>query len=364
MRHFRVTVAVPLATAIAVAGVGTAYAGMAKTVTVTVDGNQQKVRTWADTVDGALKAAGVRVTAHDLVAPEPAARIEGGSLITVRHARKLELSVNGRQRTAWVLADSVGEALDQLGYADALVSASRSRRIPLSGLALRVSPRHHTSILADGHVYPLFTTAATVRDALREAKIRLVRTDRVTPAVTTPLYDYSVIRVTRVRLRTIDDTRAIPFQTVRRSDGSMYTGESKVVTAGVPGAIQRRILERYVNRKLAGRRLLWQRQTATPRTQVLLVGTKPRPAPSYGGIPSGGGLNWAALAQCEYGGNPRAVSPSGAYRGLYQFDLSTWRSVGGVGDPIDASPAEQTYRAQLLYAQRGRSPWPVCGKYL
>ena len=85
-----------------------------------------------------------------------------------------------------------------------------------------------------------------------------------------------------------------------------------------------------------------------------------RPAPA----PRRDGLNWAALAECESGGNPRAVSPNGTYRGLYQFDLSTWRSVGGSGDPIDASSAEQTRRAQLLFAERGRSPWPVCGKRL
>lgn len=75
-------------------------------------------------------------------------------------------------------------------------------------------------------------------------------------------------------------------------------------------------------------------------------------------------LNWQALARCESGGNPRIVSRSGRYYGLYQFDLRTWRSVGGRGLPTQASPAEQTYRAQVLYSKRGRSPWPYCGRYL
>jgi hypothetical protein len=44
--------------------------------------------------------------------------------------------------------------------------------------------------------------------------------------------------------------------------------------------------------------------------------------------------------------------------------MGTWHGVGGAGDPIDASPSEQTYRAQLLYRERGDSPWPVCGHYL
>ena len=72
---------------------------------------------------------------------------------------------------------------------------------------------------------------------------------------------------------------------------------------------------------------------------------------------------WQKVAQCESSGNPRAVNPAGYY-GLFQFDLQTWRSVGGSGNPINASAAEQLSRAKKLYAQRGASPWPVCGRYL
>ena len=68
-----------------------------------------------------------------------------------------------------------------------------------------------------------------------------------------------------------------------------------------------------------------------------------------------------AIAACESGGDPAAVSADGTYRGKYQFDYGTWASVGGSGDPAAAPEAEQDYRAALLYAQAGSSPWPVCG---
>ncbi|MGN6558819.1 MAG: transglycosylase family protein [Solirubrobacterales bacterium] len=77
-----------------------------------------------------------------------------------------------------------------------------------------------------------------------------------------------------------------------------------------------------------------------------------------------GGVSLAtleAIASCESGGDPTAVSSDGTYRGLYQFDYGTWESVGGSGDPAAASVAEQNYRAALLYAESGSSPWPVCG---
>ena len=68
-----------------------------------------------------------------------------------------------------------------------------------------------------------------------------------------------------------------------------------------------------------------------------------------------------AIGACESGGDPTAVSSDGSYRGKYQFDYGTWESVGGSGDPAEASEQEQDYRAALLYSQSGSSPWPVCG---
>lgn len=96
-------------------------------------------------------------------------------------------------------------------------------------------------------------------------------------------------------------------------------------------------------------------QTTEPRIAPARATRSRRTAPAP---------DWAALAACESSNNPRATSPSGKYRGLYQFDRATWRSVGGTGDPAAASPAEQTRRAQQLYAERGAQPWPECGRYL
>ena len=70
----------------------------------------------------------------------------------------------------------------------------------------------------------------------------------------------------------------------------------------------------------------------------------------------------AAIARCESGGNPRAISAGGTYRGKYQFSFSTWASVGGKGDPAAASETEQDRRAAILYRTGGPGHWPVCGR--
>jgi peptidoglycan hydrolase-like protein with peptidoglycan-binding domain len=66
------------------------------------------------------------------------------------------------------------------------------------------------------------------------------------------------------------------------------------------------------------------------------------------------------IAECESGGNPRAVSPSGQYRGKYQFDQATWEAYGGTGDPAKAPESVQDRVALKLYRARGTAPWPNC----
>lgn len=52
-----------------------------------------------------------------------------------------------------------------------------------------------------------------------------------------------------------------------------------------------------------------------------------------------------------------------ADRGGMQIAWGTWRAFGGVGDPADASPYEQLYRAWLIYRHNGRwgtsAGWPL-----
>jgi peptidoglycan hydrolase-like protein with peptidoglycan-binding domain len=72
----------------------------------------------------------------------------------------------------------------------------------------------------------------------------------------------------------------------------------------------------------------------------------------------------ARIAQCESGGNPRAISAGGQYRGKYQFTRATWHAMGGSGDPARASEATQDRLALALYRASGTSPWPACSAQL
>ena len=82
---------------------------------------------------------------------------------------------------------------------------------------------------------------------------------------------------------------------------------------------------------------------------------------SNGASASAPNATLAKIAACESSGNPAAVSPTGQYRGKYQFSRETWAEYGGSGDPAAAPEAEQDRIAAKLLAARGTQPWPVCG---
>jgi peptidoglycan hydrolase CwlO-like protein len=93
----------------------------------------------------------------------------------------------------------------------------------------------------------------------------------------------------------------------------------------------------------------------------------PSPGPPSGGGGGGGGGGaggvWAALRQCESGGNYAENSGNGYY-GAYQFSQQTWTYLGYPGRPDLAPPAMQDAAAQKLQAQSGWGQWPACAAAL
>jgi uncharacterized protein YabE (DUF348 family) len=338
-----------------------AFISFDKTVELTVDGKTEKVHTFARSVAGVLAREGITVGKYDSVVPALDRRIEEGQRIAVRFGRPIDLDLDGKQKRVWVTAMNVDEALAEIGVRDrnVYVSASRSERIGREGLALKVYSPREVTLIADGKTRKLKTSAGSVRELLLEAGIVIDADDDVRPQLDATPVDGSKIRVVRVESKRLTMKVDIPFKIKKINDPKMFPWEQKIITKGKKGLKEMTVDLLRRDGKVADKETISSRVIREPRTQVVRVGTK---AVKYAktGAES---LNWAALAKCESGGNPRAVSPHGYY-GLYQFSPSTWRSVGGRGMPHQAAPAEQTYRAMLLYKDQGARPWPVCGRRL
>jgi resuscitation-promoting factor RpfB len=339
-----------------------AYVAAQKSVTLTVDGQVRTVGTYASTVGEMLDDVGLEPAAHDVLLPAAEQVVADGDAVVLNRARPLELTVDGVSREVYVTALSVDEALAQLGYrADGLVlSASRSERLPLRGMELTITTPKEIVLVNDGQERVVTTTAATAGDLLAEQGIALSETDRTSLFLNQGLLNRMRLQVFRVQVSEIAETTAIPHERVETQDPDVLEGEKTVTQPGVAGEQVANIRVTVVDGVETAREVLSTSVTREAVPELVTVGTKPRPA----NTPAADGLNWAALAKCESGGRVDAVSSNGLYHGLYQFSVSTWRSVGGSGLPSDASADEQTYRAQLLYNKAGRGQWPHCGKYL
>jgi uncharacterized protein YabE (DUF348 family) len=353
-----------------------------KSIRLVVDGHARVVSTTAADVRDVLKAAGYKLTAHDLVAPAPATDLKSGQTIVLKRGRFLHLMVDGRAKDVWTTAPTVSAALSALGYNSGdFVSVSRSMRLPLTATAIELRTDKTITVDIAGHDRSVKTTAPTVADVLREQHIRKDGNDVVFPKLTAPVTAGMTISYHRVDVHVRKHTKRIPYWTVNRNDSSLYKGNSKLVQSGKDGKRLFVYRSTWVDGKFAKRVLVSKKIVLRARPQIEAIGTKPHPAPpppppapvvvhhdhySSPAPVNNSGLNWDAVAACESGGNWSINTGNGFYGGL-QFDYGTWLAYGGgqYAPRADlASRDQQIAVANRLYAARGSSPWPVCGANL
>lgn len=366
--------------AAAVVAATAAFVLLDKSVTVSVDGQTSHLHTFSGSVRAILAHDHVTLGPHDTVSPALDRSVGSGGTVLVRRGRPLHVTFDGVPQRRWVTADTVGGALAQFGDADrgTYVSVPRSTPIGVQGATFAVRLPHAVRILADGVDRQVISTEANVTSLLWVNGLTLGAHDLVSvPAAAYPGGGMT-ISVTRVSVGRLVASQVVARSVRRVADSSLPVGSTRTVRDGEDGVVTLTYNAVFTNGELSTKVLAAATTTTAMQPTVIAYGTKPVPIASAAPIRAAatatagsgvatagsGGLDWAGLASCESGGNTRSVSSSGAYRGLYQFTSGTWQAVGGSGDPIDASAAEQTHRAQLLYAARGRGAWPACGRYL
>ncbi|MFI6500395.1 ubiquitin-like domain-containing protein [Nonomuraea typhae] len=183
--------------AVAVAGALVAVTSMAKDIRLVVDGEAIVVRSFAGSVYELLSEADVSVGLGDYVSlgghDEPA---DGGTIV-VRHARPLRLTIDGRTTNRMVTAANVADALAELeiDHAGGRLSEPPHGVVPLSGMSLTMFTQRRVQVIAGDVRRWTRTTAGTVREVLRQERIRTPGDYKVTPPLDSFPRDGTVIRV-------------------------------------------------------------------------------------------------------------------------------------------------------------------------
>ena len=376
-------------------------------IELVVDGVSSAIAVRENTVEEVLDLEGITIDKHDVVQPSTDTRISQDMEITVAYGRPLAVTVDGEERKVWTTAQTVGDALAVLNLdeADSKLSASRSTSIGRAGLEMEVVTAKDVTLTVAGEPSKM-TIAGTVSDALAEADVTPDADDIVTPEPETVLTDGLEISYVDVEVKPSEKKVAVPFKKSETTSSEMEKGTKKVTTKGQEGIKRETYTDVYHDGELISSKLSESVFSKQPVHQVTTVGTKvikkaepvappaaktaeksspkkssskesapeeaapeeaapEKAAPAESTSSPGGAINlaraamWDKIAQCESTNNWSINTGNGYYGGL-QFNLQTWRSVNGqdfAAYPHQASRAEQITVANRLYAQRGTQPW-------
>ena len=369
------TVVISVASATALLVVGTAAAAVGTSyrhVTLEVDGVSRDVSGFFSTAGDALSTAGVSVGDHDLVAPAADQRVASGDTVVVRSATAYDVTVDGAQTTAWSTASSISGVLTALPASSSSMAADRSytrAEMPIG------EGGENIHVVADGHTTDVVASASEGASAiLAKAGVSAGPIDRVTLE---NVGGDTTLRVARVVRGTVTTTTEIPYETEEREDAEAEEGTEKTVQEGAAGSEVTQAYQETIDGNVTVSAVLSTSRTE-PTNRVVSKGTKAKKAEEPSGSSSDSTSSssssasssssgsaaisgddasiWAAIAQCESGGNP-SINTGNGYYGMYQFSLPTWRSVGGTGLPSEASAEEQTMRARMLQQRAGWGQW-------
>ncbi|WP_024800244.1 resuscitation-promoting factor [Nocardia sp. BMG51109] len=331
-----------------------------KTVTVVIDGRTSSLSTMSGDVRGVLKAAGMGVTTRDVVSPSADADVLDGGTVELHRARQVALTLDGRSRTVWTTGATVGDALAQLNIPDdVFVSPSRPTPLPLEGAAMSAtSPR--TVLLADNGEAPGYVrmAAPTVGELLQVQGVPLADQDSVQPTADTALRDGMKITVTRKRVENRQERVPLDPPENVIEDESMNMSRTVVEHPGKAGVQDVTFAVSIVNGKEASKDPVGNTVIVPAEPKTVRKGAKPGTEVP----PVRDGAVWDALAQCESHGNWSINTGNGFYGGI-QFDENTWLRQGGgkYAQRADlATREEQIAIAEVTRARQGWGAWPAC----
>ncbi len=316
------------------------YRWTGQSVTLTIDGDVTHLRTHQATVGGLLEDQGIVLRPEDIVRPALETPLRDAGAINIEHARPVTLVADGRRITEythatspaavlmdagidlrpadrvtvngqtwiperpfsnhhpiqvqvhravpfslsdagvrtqlWSTAATLGEALAAKGIkiyvADRVVPPLST---PMSaGLYVAIQRSQPASVIVDGREIHTRTRAKTVAGLLEQENIALGELDYTLPSVDTTLQSGQTVDVRRVQEEIVYEEASIPFETVWQADDTLALDERRLVQDGDTGTRRRRIRIVYENDEEVSRETTswWVEEEPTP--EIIAYGTK------------------------------------------------------------------------------------------
>ena len=272
------SLAVTIATVLLFAAVLTfaIYEGTKNTVIVTANGEQEEVRTHAETVGAFLEEQEIEAGEHDFLSHSKETPINEDLALEWDAAEQYNVTVDGKATSAWTTENTVSEIL-----AKANVELTKHDKVSPAldeqvdeETTISVEKAYEVTIQDGLEEKKVWSTSTTVADFLKQHKISLGELDRVEKEMDELILPNSKVKVVRVEKVTdvVEDT--VKYAVETKKDDSLLKGNEKIVQKGANGVVKKTYEVIKENGKEVKRDLKNEKVVKEPTKQVTAVGTK------------------------------------------------------------------------------------------
>ncbi|WP_195576810.1 3D domain-containing protein [Paenibacillus sp. 1001270B_150601_E10] len=217
-----VSVIAVVAIAITLVSVLVGFSYQKKTVSLFIDGQENTIETRKSTLRDVLDEHAIALGAHDKVSMMLDTELEDGVSVSIKRAKPVQVTVDGKTNTLYTTEDRVSNALE--------------------GFNVTVNPLDK--------VFPDNSTAIS-----KDMEIK-------------------VVRITKdVETREVK----VPFKTVKQANADMKKGTTKTVQQGQQGVVLQNIENTYQDGKLVHSELVEKKVQAKTVNKIVAYGTKKEP---------------------------------------------------------------------------------------
>jgi uncharacterized protein YabE (DUF348 family) len=254
----------------------TVYKTTQASVSLTIDGKEEKLRTHADTVGELLKEQNIKVRDEDFLSHTISASVSSNMNVIWEPAKSIDLVVDNQKQSIWTTADTIKEVL-----ANQKINISKHDQVKpdldtaiKDNLTVEVKKAFLVNLNQGGNEQQVWSTSTTVADFLKQQEIKLDDLDRVEPTLTSLVTPNSVVSVVKVEKVTDVVEEPVGYATVTKNDPSLEKGNEKIVSEGVEGRVAKHYEVMIENGKEVSRKLIKTENIKEGKDRVVAVGSK------------------------------------------------------------------------------------------
>lgn len=244
-KYFSKSVFIALFAAVVIMTVVIAVDSMMKNITIVIDGKEQVVSTFKDTVEEVLEENGITIAEKDKLSKNTNETLGKKDFIQIDRAVPVQVSIDGDVTSYLTPEKTVGAFFETENIAvmdKDKVSASMDDEV-VSGMKVSIDRAVGVTLIADGTEVTYLTPEKTVGEFFAAENVVVNELDKVSSSMDDSIENGMAITIVRVTTEVVDETQSIAFAVQEKKDNTINKGKTVVKQEGVKG-------ERVVTKKL------------------------------------------------------------------------------------------------------------------